>query len=182
MLTAIDFTGNNSISSKELRDKIATVATSGFFKKTPRYYDADLFAIDVKRIVRWYNEKGFYEAKVTGVDEIRDDAGRVRLLVHIEEGRRAYVKDVWFVDTDGVTPDEMAEISAALELHRGDPFDEDLYEKSKDELADQLKSRGFAEAKVDGTVRVSPEDGTAATGLSPSGSSATRAPANAPRL
>jgi translocation and assembly module TamA len=162
VLTAIDFTGNNSISSKELREKIATAATSGFFKKTPRYYDADLFAIDVKRIVRWYNEKGFYEAKVTGVDEIRDDAGRVRLLVHIEEGRRAYVKDVWFVDTDGVTPDEMAEISAALELHRGDAFDEDLYEKSKDELADQLKSRGFAEAKVNGSVRVAPDDGTAA--------------------
>lgn len=161
VLTAIDFVGNHSISSGDLREKIATVPTTGFFKKTARYYDADLFAIDVKRIVRYYNEKGLYEAKVTGVDEIRDDAGRVRLVVHIEEGRRAYVRDIWFVDTDGVTRDEIADIAAATELHRGDEFDEDAYERSKSEIADQLKGLGFAEAQVNGQVRVAPEDGTA---------------------
>ena len=161
MLVGIDFVGNRSISSGELLEHIATAPTSGFFKKTARYYDADLFAIDVKRIVRWYNEKGFYEANVEGVEEVRDDKGRVRLTVRIQEGRRAYVKDVWFVDTGGITPDEMADIDGALELHRGDPFDEDHYQRSKDQLADQLKEHGFAEAKVNGQVRVAPEDGTA---------------------
>ncbi|TMB08111.1 MAG: hypothetical protein E6J64_02945 [Deltaproteobacteria bacterium] len=161
VLVGIDFVGNKSISSGELLEHIATAPTSGFFTKTARYYDADLFAIDVKRIVRWYNEKGFYEAKVTGPDEVRDEKGRVRLVVRIEEGRRAYVKDIWFVDTDGVTPDEMADIDRALELHRGDAFDEDQYERSKDQLVDQLKQRGFAEAQVKGQVRVAPEDATA---------------------
>jgi len=89
VLVGIDFVGNKSISSGELLEHIATAPTSGFFTKTARYYDADLFAIDVKRIVRWYNEKGFYEAKVTGPDEVRDEKGRVRLVVRIEEGRRA---------------------------------------------------------------------------------------------
>ncbi|HWE25864.1 MAG TPA: POTRA domain-containing protein [Myxococcales bacterium] len=161
VLTAIDFTGNNSISSGDLRDKIATVPTSGFFSKTARYYDADLFAIDVQRIVRWYNEKGFYEAKVTGVDEIRDDKGRVRLVVHIEEGRRAFVKDIWFVNTGEVTTEEMGDVAAIMELHRGDEFDEDAYERSKEQIVDQLKSRGFAEAQVAGNVRVTPEEGSA---------------------
>ncbi len=161
MLVGIDFVGNHSISSGELLDHIATAPTSGFFKKTARYYDADLFAIDLKRIVRWHNQKGFYEAKVTSVDEVRDEKGRVRLVVHVEEGRRAFVKDIWFVDTDGVGPEEMADIDDALKLHRGDPFDEDDYEKSKDQLVDQLKQRGFAEAQVSGQVRVAPEDATA---------------------
>jgi translocation and assembly module TamA len=71
------------------------------------------------------------------------------------------VKDIWFVDTDGVTPEEMADVDGALELHRGDPFDEDNYQKSKDQLVEQLKQRGFAEAKVSGQVRVAPEDATA---------------------
>ena len=161
VLAGIDFVGNKSISSGELIDHIATQPTSGFFKKTARYYDADLFAIDVKRVVRWYNQKGFYEAKVTAVDEVPDDAGRVKLVVHVEEGRRAYVKDIWFVDTGGVTPEEIADIDGALELHRGDPFDEDHYERSKGQLTDQLKERGFAEAEVKGRVRVAPEDATA---------------------
>jgi translocation and assembly module TamA len=161
VLAGIDFVGNHSISSGELLDHIATAPTSGFFKKTARYYDVDLFAIDVKRIVRWYNQKGFYEAKVTGVDEVRDNKGRVRLVVHVEEGRRAFVKDIWFIDTDGVSPEEMGDIDGALALHRGDSFDEDEYEKSKEQLVDQLKHRGFAEAKVSGQVRVAPEDATA---------------------
>jgi len=146
VLAGIRFEGNQSISGGELLNHIATAPTSGFFSKTARYYDADLFAIDMKRIERWYNEKGFYEAKVTGVDEIRDDAGRVRLVVHVEEGRRAYVRDIWFVDTDEVTRDEMGDIAASLGLQRGDEFDEDNYEHSKEQIVDQLKSRGFAEA------------------------------------
>lgn len=161
MLVGIEFVGNQSIKADQLLEHIATAPTSGLFSKTVRYYDHDLFAIDLKRIVRWYNQKGFYEAKVTGVDEIPDDRGRVRLVVHVEEGRRAYVRDIWFVDTGGVTPDEIGEIDDALELHRGDAFDEDLYQKAKDDLADQLKQRGFAEARVSGQVKVAPEDATA---------------------
>src|SRR5438067_12308889 len=86
----------------------------------------------------------------------------VGLLVHAKKGRREYVKDDWSVDTEGVTPDEMAEIAARAELHRGDPFDEEAYERSKEEIAEQLKNRGFAEAKVNGAVRVAPDGGTAA--------------------
>src|SRR6266581_7208590 len=53
------------------------------------------------------------------------------------------------------------DIDSALALHRGDNFDEDQYEKSKEQLVDQLKHRGFAEAQVSGQVRVAPEDATA---------------------
>ena len=161
MLTGIDFVGNHSIKAGELRDKIATAPTTGFFSKTARYYDADLFAIDLKRIVRWYNEKGFYEAKVVNVEEIPDPEGRVRLVVRIEEGRRAHVKDVKLENTGELSQEEISDILDGLELHRGDEFDEDVYEKSKDDLIDQLRQRGFAEAAVSGEVRVAPEEGTA---------------------
>src|SRR5205823_11377481 len=89
VLVAIDFAGNHSIKSGELRDHIASQPTSGFFSKTARYYDPDLFEIDKKRIIRWYNEKGFYEAKITDMREERDRKGRVRLVTTIDEGRRA---------------------------------------------------------------------------------------------
>ncbi|HYV65659.1 MAG TPA: POTRA domain-containing protein, partial [Myxococcales bacterium] len=161
VLVGIEFVGNESVKPEDLLDHIATAPTTGTFSKSVRYYDADLFAIDLKRIVRWYNQKGFYEAKITGVEEIPDDQGRVTVRVHIEEGRRAIVKDVWYTDTGGVTAEEMADIDGALPLHPGDSFDEDLYQKSKEDLADQLKQRGFAEAEVGGQVKVAPEDATA---------------------
>ena len=86
MLADIKFEGNKSISRSDLLAHIVTAPTSGFFSKTARYYDADLFAIDLKRIVRWYNEKGFYEARIQDVQEQRDDKGRITILVKIEEG------------------------------------------------------------------------------------------------
>src|SRR5262249_15716739 len=63
VLAEIKFQGNKNLSSGDLQGHIATQPTSGFFSKTARYYDADLFAIDVKRIERWYNQKGYYMAK-----------------------------------------------------------------------------------------------------------------------
>jgi translocation and assembly module TamA len=161
VLVGIDFVGNDSISSGELRDKIATQATSGLFKKTPRYYDADLFAIDQKRIIRWYNEKGFYEAKITNVEELSDPQGRVKLVVHIGEGRRARIASVDYEGRDDISPDELHDIDDAMPLHRGDDFDEDVYDKSKDALVREMRERGFAEAHVSGRVEVHPDDGTA---------------------
>src|SRR5439155_704128 len=107
-------------------------------------------AIDMKRIERWYNEKGFYEAKVENVEELRDDKGRVTLLVKINEGRRAVVRKMEFTGADALPHDELSDIDDALPIHPGDAFDEDVYEKAKDVLLDQLREHGFARARVRG--------------------------------
>jgi translocation and assembly module TamA len=163
VLAAIQFQGNHSISSGELLNHIATAPTSGFlfFSKTARYYDADLFALDLRRIERWYNAKGFYEAKVKDVQELRDDKGRVTVLVTIEEGRRAVVRKMDLEGVEALSRDEVSDIDDALPVHPGDGFDEDVYEKAKDVLVEQLKNRGFARARVHGHVEVAPEEGSA---------------------
>jgi translocation and assembly module TamA len=161
VLADIKFEGNNSISRSDLLSHITTAPTSGFFSKTVRYYDADLFAIDLKRIVRWYNEKGFYQAKILDVQELHDDAGRVTLVVKIDEGRRAVVRKQDLAGLDELPKNEVKDIDGALPIHPGDGFDEDVYEKAKQVLVEQLKEHGFAEAKVGGKVEVAPEDAAA---------------------
>ncbi len=162
VLTAIKFEGNHSIGSGDLLQKIATAPTSGIFSKEAHYYDADLFAVDLKRIVRWYNEKGFYEAKIADVQEQKDDRGRVTMQVRIDEGRRAVVRQMDFQGMDALGKDELGSINETLSIHKGDSFDEDGYEKAKSELQQGLKEHGFAEAQVTGAVKVAPEDGAAA--------------------
>ncbi|TMA25311.1 MAG: hypothetical protein E6J78_18025 [Deltaproteobacteria bacterium] len=154
VLADIQFQGNKSISRGELLQHIATAPTGGFFSKTARYYDADLFALDLKRIVRWYNEKGFYEAKILDVQELRDDAGRVTVVVKLEEGPRAMVRKMDFAGLEQLDKGEVSDIDDALPIHPGDAFDEDSYEKAKDVLQLQLKERGFAEATVGGKVEI----------------------------
>ncbi len=161
VLAEIKFEGNEHISSGDLLAHIATAPTSGFFSKTARYYDPDLFAIDLKRIERWYNQKGFYMAKVADAQELRDDKGRVTLVVKIEEGPRAFVRKVDYVGVDELSKDELHDIDDALPLHPGDGFDEDVYEKAKEVLVQQLRERGFAQARVRGRVEVAPEEKSA---------------------
>ncbi len=161
VLAAIKFEGNKTIGGGDLLAKIATSPTTGFFSKTPRYYDADLFAIDLKRLVRWYNEKGFYEAKILETVEQKDDQGRVTLLVKLEEGRRAVIREMPLNGVEEIPKGELSDIDAALPIHPGDPFDEDGYEKAKQVLLEQLKAHGYAQAQVEGRVEVRPVEGDA---------------------
>jgi translocation and assembly module TamA len=161
VLAAIKFQGNSSVSSKDLMSKMVTAPTSGFFSKTARYYDADLFEIDQKRIVRYYNMKGFYQARIVDIQDQTDDKGRVTLLVKIEEGRRARVVKQDFEGMEKLSKDEVHDIDVALPIHPGDGFDEDAYEKAKDVMQQKLKEHGFAQADVDGKVEVSLSDFTA---------------------
>ena len=161
VLAAIKFEGNKTIGGGDLLAKIATTPSSGFFSKTARYYDADLFALDLKRLVRWYNQKGFYQAKIVDMQEQKDDRGRVTLVVKIDEGRRAMIREMRLDGVEEIPRGELADMDAALPIHRGDPFDEDGYEKAKLILLEQLKAHGFAQAQVSGKVEVHPLDGTA---------------------
>src|SRR5438874_2546491 len=161
VLAEIRFGGNNSFSGGEILKHIATAPTSGFFSKTARYYDPDLFAIDIKRIERWYNEQGFYQAKVENVQEERDDKGRVILIVKINEGPGAIIRKMDYLGLDAVPPGEMSDINDALPIHPGDPFTEEGYEKSKEVLLEQLKEHGFAQAQVRGRVEIAPQEGAA---------------------
>ncbi|HEY6050303.1 MAG TPA: POTRA domain-containing protein, partial [Thermoanaerobaculia bacterium] len=164
VLADIDFVGNKSIGKGELLSKIVTAPTNQgwfFLPKTAHYYDADLFAIDLKRIVRWYNEKGFYEAEIADVQETSDGEGRVTLRVAIKEGRRAMIRKMDYAGVEQLPPGELKDIDVKLPIHPGDAFDEDGYEKAKEVLALELKEHGFAEAKVSGQVVVAPASGEA---------------------
>jgi translocation and assembly module TamA len=161
VLASIKFEGNRSISAKELQSKIVTAPTSGFFGKTARYYDADLFEIDQKRLVRYYNMKGFYQAKILDIQDQADDKGRVTVIVKIEEGRRAKVAKQDFYGLEKLSRGEVHDIDVALPIHPGDEFDEDSYEKAKDVMQQKLRERGFVQADVDGKVEISIDDSTA---------------------
>ncbi|GAC1337652.1 MAG: outer membrane protein assembly factor BamA [Myxococcales bacterium] len=161
VLKGIRFEGNKNISGSDLESKIATAPTSGFFSKTARYYDDDLFRIDEKRIVRWYNEKGFYEAKVEDARVEHDREGRVTLVVQIHEGPRAKVKQVVLASAGNIGKDEQDDLRDRLPLKAGDDFDEGKYELGKQALVRLLQDHGFARAAVTGKVLVAPEEAIA---------------------
>jgi len=162
VLTAIDFVGNDSLGADELKGQIVTSETTGTFSKDVRYYDPAVFAVDQKRIIRWYNGRGFYRAGVEKVEEIQDAEGRVKLAVHVREGPRSIVRRVDFDGAGDLSAKEIQRLRDAIALPAGEPFDEDRYEKSKLQLVAELREGGFARAEAGGRVRVDTETGDTA--------------------
>ncbi len=160
ILLGLKFEGNDSLGGGELDSKIVTAPSGGLFRKTYRTWDADLFEIDQQRILRWYRDKGFFEATIDKVDALPagETEGRdaVKVWVHVSEGRRTRVQRVTVTGMEEVLgADERADVQRKLPLAGGDWFDEEQYEKDKAGLVDQLKERGFASAEATGDVQVS---------------------------
>jgi outer membrane translocation and assembly module TamA len=128
-------------------------------------YDEAVFKLDLKRVERWYNARGFYGANVARVDVDPPEAAdpnspgcqqppcEVSLTLHIEEGEPVRIRHVRMVGAEGLDPElrtELAEVIAKLEPE--DRFDEASYDLVKEELGATLREAGYARAEVAGDV------------------------------
>src|SRR4051794_38274537 len=114
VLTGIDFVGNQTLASDDLKNQIATRHTTGWLWKDVAYYDPEMFAVDRRRIERWYAAKGFYRARVAKVEEVVDADGRVKLVVQVDEGKRALVESVELDGAEELTPGEAKKLREAI--------------------------------------------------------------------
>lgn len=128
-------------------------------------YDEAVFKLDVKRVERWYNARGFYGAHVMKVDvdpqEAADPNGpgcqqepcEVSLTLHIEEGEPVRVRHVKVDPTAGIDLKLRAKLEkVALGLRPEKPFDEAIYDQVKEELGATMREAGYARATVVGDV------------------------------
>jgi len=128
-----------------------------------------VFDEDLQRIVRWYRARGYYDAKVVGVDFDPPEAAdptldppcdldkkvcKVRIIVTIEEGQPSLVRSVDYEGLDGLTPELAETVRHVGQLKLGKPIDETEYENAKKAMADKLRSKGYAQPRITGRVDV----------------------------
>jgi translocation and assembly module TamA len=132
-------------------------------------YDEAVFKLDVERIERWYQARGFYGVRVLDVtfkptaartgDSCNPDDPNARdceleIEVKVEEGKPVKVRKVE-LDIEGkLEPKLVKRIYAAISPDKGDIFDEALYDEARAKLADVLREAGYARAAVVGNVVV----------------------------
>jgi outer membrane protein assembly factor BamA len=129
-------------------------------------YDEAVFKLDVERIERWYQARGFYGVRVLDVtfkpDEARGNDAcdpkksdcEVQIEVKLEEGQPVKVRKIK-LDIEGkLDPKLVKKIYAAIEPDEGDIFDEALYDDAREKLADVVREAGYARAAVVGNVEV----------------------------
>jgi outer membrane protein assembly factor BamA len=140
-------------------------------------YDRLAFERDSARILRWYEARGYHQARVVaataepaqaarrdtldgaaaepGCERLSSKQGcEVELKFVVEEGEPTLVQTLTLAGSEGLAPELAAQVRAALELKRGERFDEALYESSKQAILELLQNGGYAHARVTGAVSV----------------------------
>jgi outer membrane protein assembly factor BamA len=129
-------------------------------------YDEAVFKLDVERLERWYQARGFYGIRVLDVsfkptdarqsDACSDPEGdcTVEIEVKLEEGEPVKVRKVE-LDIEGkLDPKLVEKVYAAVEPDQGDIFDEALYDQALEKLADVVREAGYARAAVVGNIEI----------------------------
>ena len=87
----VHITGNDELSSRDIKKKILTEETGWWPFATKQYFDPVTWQSDLKRIERLYAAKGFYQAEIVKDQVVPDPPDGVQLEVQVREGKPTHV-------------------------------------------------------------------------------------------
>ncbi|MBU23947.1 MAG: hypothetical protein CL476_12715 [Acidobacteria bacterium] len=149
----LTFEGVTSIDESDLRRTLETRAWPRFFWGDKDPFDEATFQDDLVRIVQYYGERGYPEARITDADIRRLDPDRVDLTVVVDEGRPRVVESLELEGFDPLSPAELGALAEQLPLQPGAPLDAALLEASGQRALFALGDRGYAHAVLGSTNR-----------------------------
>ena len=158
----LDIEGEDKLKEADLKEKIVTGESSWLPPWVPffgrlEWFDPVTWQADLRRIQRFYEANGYYQARVLEdvVTEVRPR--HVKLLVKLREGEPARVNTVDILGLEALPPEMQAEVVKSLPLATGDIFLEDSWARTKALLSLRLRELGFAEVMVTGEALVDAE-------------------------
>jgi outer membrane protein insertion porin family len=153
----IYFYGNAALSAEELRNAMQTkekdfwskLNSSGALMRELMEYDRSL-------IQEAYLSKGYLHADI-GEPEVvfQSDKSRLNYLVRIREGQQFFVGSVTASDADSKLKQD--NLTAAISLKSGEPFNIKLYRRDIQELTRIYQDMGYAKVYVDAKTNENPE-------------------------
>jgi translocation and assembly module TamA len=150
----LEIEGNKAVKEGELKKKIVTAETSWIPFSPKKRFDRNVWSSDLRRLERYYQSRGYYDAQV--LDESVEPAGKdaVKLRVRLKEGPPTLVSRVQVKGLEELPPDQRDLVLSRLGVQEGKVFREDGWEGTKSGLQQQLIALGYAEASVSGTAKV----------------------------
>ena len=156
-VTSLKFNGTKAVTERQLKSVLATAASAKLPWGTKRYFRREQFEADIKRIVAFYRDRGFPDARVTSFDvKLSSDQKSVAIVVNISEGEPVRVERIALEGFDPLPPEHFRNLETRLPLKVGQPLDRALMQASREAAVDELKDHGYPYA----TVRMNEEMGS----------------------
>jgi outer membrane protein insertion porin family len=151
-ISRVEFTGNESIKSKELKKAIKTRTRKFLF--WPVYYDEQVISKDVTKLQDIYQKKGFLDARVDAVLSLSEDKRLAYVTFTMEEGpvytiQQIIIRGNEFFDAETLTRDMKLKVGQFYSKERGD------YDARH--IRSRYLERGFVEANVEHRHSLTPE-------------------------
>ncbi|HVX94373.1 MAG TPA: BamA/TamA family outer membrane protein [Polyangia bacterium] len=154
IVKSIRFHGNHVVSDRALAGAIMTQRTGWWPFATRHGFDPVVWDRDLDRIVRFYEARGYYGAKVTNVHVDTAKPGEVRLDVEVQEGEPTHLSSLEVKGLDGLPAPDREAARKNLPLAPGRVFTEPAWAGAKEDVRTALRDRGYAAVKVEGEARV----------------------------
>ena len=146
---SLKFEGMQAVEPGQLKSVLATGASSRLPWGERRYFSREGFEADMKRIVAFYRDRGFPDARVASFDvDLSDDQTAVDITVRISEGEPVRVESVVLEGFEPIRENRRGALESRLPLKAGQPLDRALVQASRETSLDALKENGYPYASV----------------------------------
>jgi translocation and assembly module TamA len=162
VVTAIVLEGVKSFDPDAIVGKLATQAPTpgegpfGFLTKAGQRLDPDALAVDKRRVEAWFRSRGYYDARVVDTRLVPDGAGRVKVVLRVNEGDPVRVRSLTISGLEDTAP-ARAKLGR-LPLREGQVFTEADYDATRAQIDSALKTTGYATGEVVQSAHVLPSE------------------------
>lgn len=148
-VSSFTFKGNEAVASAQLKEILATQGSSRLPWGEKHYFSRDQFEADLRRIVAFYTDRGFPEARVTSFDvQLSDDQSSVKIEVRIAEGEPVVAELIAIEGLESLPDQHRTTLDTHLPLQVGEPLDRALLQASRETILDELRDHGHPYASV----------------------------------
>ncbi len=161
-IDSVSIAGTKAISEGDLKKKIVTNESSWLPAWVPllghtEWFDASAWQADLRRLTRYYEANGYYQARVLEEAVTPSKPGHVTVAVTVREGTPAHVRTLAITGLEQVPAEVRTKLLAEPPMAVGDVFLEERWQTLKGVLLQRLREAGYAAAVVEGDAVVDVE-------------------------
>jgi outer membrane protein assembly factor BamA len=146
---SLTFKGVMAVNETRLRNALAIRESSKLPWGRKRFFDKARFETDLKRIEAFYNDRGYPDVRVTGVDlKMNARQTAVDITVTLDEGKPVTVVAIQLYGFETVPPEHVVTLRNNLPLKVGAARDRQVVVTAREMAANELKDHGYPYGKV----------------------------------
>jgi outer membrane protein assembly complex protein YaeT len=146
---SLKFTGVSGVKEGQLRAALATTASSKLPWGATHYFTRQQFEADLKRIVAFYHDRGYPDARVKSFDvKLNKAQDAADITVNIDEGQPRVVQAIEFEGLDFLPDRAINGLRNRIPLKTGQPLDRALAQATRETILDEMRDHGYPYASV----------------------------------